>query len=54
VIENGAGETVMLHEDERMLECVGRRERGAGSFKLLRDVHDDQRLVLDDENRAPL
>ena len=40
----------MLDEDEGVLERVGGGQRGAGSFELLRDVHDNQRLILDDKD----
>jgi len=41
VIEDSACQSVVLHKDQRVLERVRGRQRGAGNFKLLRDVHDD-------------
>ena len=41
------------NEDQRVLERVRGRQRGAGHLKLLGDVQDDKGLILDDEDRAP-
>ena len=40
----------MLDEDEGVLQRVGGGQCGPGRFELLRDVHDDQGLILDDED----
>ena len=50
VIEDGPGQTVMLDEEQSMLKRVRGRQRGTSSFERLRDVLDDQWLILDDED----
>ena len=42
--------SVVLNEDQGVVERVCRRQRGAGTFKGLRDVHDDKGLILNDED----
>jgi len=50
MIEDGAGQPVMLHKNQRMLQRVRRRQRGTSRFERLRNVHDDQRFILNDED----
>jgi hypothetical protein len=42
----------VLDEDHGLVERVCRRQRGAGTFKGLRDVHDDKRLILTSQQDA--
>ena len=50
VIQNGAGQPVVLNEDQGVVKRASRRNRGTAGFELLRDVQRNQGLILDDED----
>ena len=49
MIQNGAGQSVMLNEKHGMPERVGRCDMGSPSFERHGDIHGDQGLIFHDE-----
>ena len=52
MVEDGPRQSVVLREDQGVVERICRGQRSASRFELLSDVHDDKGLILNDEDQS--
>ena len=53
MIQDGGSQAVMLHENKRLLERGGCRDGSSRILEELYELHGNEGLILNDEDRAP-